>query len=66
VTPALGRGFDAVHDEAGGAPVVMLSDGLYRRRFGGDRSVIGRTIRLDDRPHTAGNAADVRLLDAAA
>jgi putative ABC transport system permease protein len=49
---AAGRWFTAEEDAPGDSPVVVLSDGLWRRRFGGDAGVIGRTIRLNDRPHT--------------
>ena len=33
---------------AGRDRVVVLSDGLWRRRFGGDPEIVGRTIQLDD------------------
>jgi putative ABC transport system permease protein len=46
VSPALGRTFTPAEDTAGGPPVVILSDGLWRRRFGGDPQVIGRAITL--------------------
>jgi putative ABC transport system permease protein len=46
VGPALGRDFTLEDDSAGGAPVVILSDDLWRRRFGGDPQVIGRAITL--------------------
>src|SRR5262245_11705166 len=46
--PALGRDFDPADDRLHGPNVVMLSDGLWRRRFGGDPTVIGRQITLDD------------------
>jgi predicted permease len=53
VAPALGRAFRPEDDAPGSAgQVVILSDGLWRRRFGADRSVVGREIRLDGRPHT--------------
>jgi predicted permease len=52
VAPALGRTFDAAEDRVGGPDVVMLSDGLWRRRFAADSTVIGRQVRLDDRPFT--------------
>jgi putative ABC transport system permease protein len=42
--PALGRVFTAAEALPGGPPVIVLSDGLWRRRFGGDSSVIGRTV----------------------
>ena len=44
----LGRTFDASEDAAGTSqPVVVLGYDLWRRRFGSDRSVIGRTVRLN-------------------
>src|SRR5262249_39668047 len=33
-------------------PVVVLSDGFWHRRFGGDRGIIGKTISLDNTPRT--------------
>ncbi|MBV9924265.1 MAG: ABC transporter permease [Acidobacteria bacterium] len=47
VEPALGRVFGADEERAGPAPVAVLSDGLWKRRFGGDPSVVGKTLTLD-------------------
>jgi putative ABC transport system permease protein len=47
VTPALGRGFTARDDEPGAAPVALLSDGLWRRRYGGSPAVLGTSVELD-------------------
>lgn len=47
VPPALGRDFDAADDRRGGADVVILSHGLWQRRFGGDSTLPGRYLRLD-------------------
>jgi putative ABC transport system permease protein len=52
VAPAIGRGFTAEEDLPGGPPVVLLGDGLWRRRFGADPKVIGRVLTLDDTPTT--------------
>jgi len=47
VAPVRGRTFRADEDQVSTpAPVVVLSDGLWKRRFGGDPAVIGRTIDL--------------------
>jgi len=46
VRAALGRTFSDGDTASGAADVVVLSDGLWRRRFGADRAVIGRTIDL--------------------
>ncbi len=46
-TPQLGRSFAEGEDRPGRAHVVILSHGLWERRFGSDRSIIGRTIRLN-------------------
>jgi putative ABC transport system permease protein len=48
VAPAIGRGFTAEEDLPGGPSVVLLGDGLWRRRFGADPKVIGRVLTLDD------------------
>lgn len=52
VAPATGRDFDSVEDRPGGARVVIISDGLWRRRFGADRGIVGRAITLDGAPFT--------------
>jgi putative ABC transport system permease protein len=52
VRPVLGREFTAAEAREGGPGAVVLSDGFWRRRFGADRTIVGRTIRLDERPYT--------------
>ena len=49
--PELGRFFDAAEDGPAAAPVVVLSHGLWARRFGADPGVVGRTVRLDGVPY---------------
>jgi putative ABC transport system permease protein len=43
---ARGRVFTREEDVEGGPPVIVISDGLWRRRFGADPSVVGREVRL--------------------
>src|SRR5258708_12268217 len=43
----LGRTFTRADDSPGSAKTVMLSFGFWQRKFGGDRSVIGKTITVD-------------------
>jgi predicted permease len=45
--PALGRLFVPQDDVKGAAPRIILTDGLWRRRFGADPQIIGRSIRVD-------------------
>ncbi|HXV85930.1 MAG TPA: ABC transporter permease, partial [Gemmatimonadales bacterium] len=45
--PLLGRGFAPGDDAPGKDPLVVLSHGLWRDRFGGDSSVVGRQLDLD-------------------
>ena len=47
VPPALGRWLSPADQDPHGAKRVMLSYGYWQRRFGGDRSVIGRNLQLD-------------------
>jgi len=50
---AVGRPFVASEEQTlGGAPVTVLSYGLWQRRFGGDANIAGRTITLNGRPFT--------------
>jgi predicted permease len=50
--PARGRGFVAADSAEGTPNVVVLSDALWRRRFGADPGVIGRAVNVDGRPST--------------
>ncbi len=52
VQPALGRGFLPEETVAGAAPVAVISDDLWRRRFIADPKVLGRTVRLEGESHT--------------
>ncbi len=49
--PAIGRLFVEQDAERGGRRTAILSFGMWQRRFGGERSVIGRTIQLDETSH---------------
>jgi hypothetical protein len=53
VVPSIGRAFnwDEVHT-AGTPRAAMISDGLWRRRFGSDSTVVGRSIRINATPYT--------------
>ena len=50
VRPALGRDFTK-EDDAPGVNVITISDRLWRQRFGGDPTIVNRTIMLDGRPN---------------
>jgi len=52
VEPALGRTFSADDDRAGAAATVILSDSFWKRRYGGDPAIVGKTIWLDAKPYT--------------
>jgi putative ABC transport system permease protein len=52
VTPAIGRYFSDEDNRPGAPPVVMLADAVWRERYGADRSVIGRVVRLNGAPAT--------------
>lgn len=46
VKPILGRLFTREEDKPGAAPVILLSHGLWQRRFGGDPNIIGREVNI--------------------
>ena len=52
VSVAQGRPFASEEGQPGGDTVVLLDHGLWQRRFNGDPGIIGKTIRLDQRPLT--------------
>ncbi len=52
VHPSMGRGFTAEEDYAGSAQAVILSEGLWKREFGGDRRILGQTVTLDGQTYT--------------
>jgi predicted permease len=52
VTAAIGRTPMPSDDEPGAPPVVLLTDGLWHRLFGGNPEAVGDTLTLDGRPHT--------------
>jgi putative ABC transport system permease protein len=73
--PLLGRTFAAATDVPGRNQIAVIGEDLWRTRFGGDPSLVGRVVRLDGRPHTVigimprafdfppgGNATDVWVL----
>jgi predicted permease len=52
VEPALGHSFSASDDQPSANATAILTWGLWQRRFGGDPSVVNRTIHLDGKPYT--------------
>jgi predicted permease len=49
-TPALGRAI--LRSDSAGSRVVLLSHGVWRRLFGGDPSIVGRSMRMSGEPYT--------------
>ena len=52
VPAAIGRTFAPGEDQPGRDNVIVLSDALWRRRFGGDPGIVGRAVTLDGAPFT--------------
>lgn len=52
IDPVVGRQFRDDEDRPGAPPVVLLSYGLWQRRYAGDPTIVGRTITLDTLPTT--------------
>ena len=71
VQPEVGRWFSVEEGSPGSANTVMLASGYWRRRFGGDPDVVGRSIVINGQPHqiigvmparfTFGGESDVML-----
>jgi predicted permease len=52
VSPLLGREFLKDEDQVGASPVVLLSDGLWRRKFGASPDVVGKSLTIDGKAYT--------------
>src|SRR5690348_16850174 len=52
VSPLLGRGFAKAEEQPGADQVVILGDSLWRQQFGGDPTILGKSIRLNGRDYT--------------
>ena len=52
VRPSLGRGFLPQEAEPGGKLVAILSDGIWKRKFGGEAQIVGRDIALNGQLYT--------------
>jgi putative ABC transport system permease protein len=51
IAPRAGRAFTAADDAPGAPRSAMISERLWRRRFGADPAIVGRSIVLNDEPH---------------
>ena len=51
VQTQIGRTFQAEDDQHEDRNVVLISDGLWRRRFGADRNIVGRLLMIDETPY---------------
>ena len=52
VNPILGRNFTPEEDRRGANPTVLISEGLWKRKFGSDRNVIGKRLIVAGQPRT--------------
>lgn len=52
VKPLVGRNFGPDDEKAGAPAVLLLSFEYWERSFGGDPTVVGKTFRMNDKPHT--------------
>jgi predicted permease len=64
IKPIVGREFSPDEDKPGGAPVVLISDRLWRDRFAGSKNALGKSVTLDGVDYTIAGVlpADFRLL----
>jgi predicted permease len=51
IQPEIGRWFSNAEDAPGAPDTVMLTNGYWHRKFGGDRAVLDRALTINDRPH---------------
>src|SRR5271167_4554152 len=61
INTILGRNILGEEDQAGGAPVVVLGDGLWRRKFGLSQDVLGKSLTLNGKQYTVVGVATSRI-----
>jgi putative ABC transport system permease protein len=61
LSPVAGRAFTDEEEKPGSTPVAMISEGLWKRRFGAEQSLIGRTITFNGQPTTIVGIAPAAL-----
>jgi predicted permease len=59
---SVGRGFSVDEEQPGREDVVVISDGLWRRRYGSDPSIVGRSVLINGRTHSIVGIAPATLL----
>jgi putative ABC transport system permease protein len=59
--PIVGRSFTPAEETPGGPAVAMIGEALWKRRFGSDKSIVGRTVTLNDTPTTIVGVAPAAL-----
>ena len=52
IAPSIGRAFTALEDSDAAPAVTIISEGLWRRRYGADPAIVGRLIQVDGMPRT--------------
>jgi predicted permease len=51
IQPVLGRAFTRAEDQPGAQKVILLTYGLWQRRFAGSRDILGKSLTLDGEPY---------------
>ena len=62
VAPALGRGFLPDEEQPGKENVIVISDALWRRRYGADPQLVGKTITINGTSHLVAGVAPASLI----
>ena len=60
VTPLVGREFRPDEDQVGASPVVLLGDGLWKRKFAASPEIVGKNISIDGKSYTVVGVAPAR------
>ena len=61
IQPVIGRGFREGEDKPGSPPVAMLSEGLWKRRFGADPAIVGQDVAMNGAHYTVVGIAPAAL-----